>query len=397
MPSNKEIRDGLMQSGRWFQTPADILLRMKSDAALLLSYLINHGTRNDKLDDWFYCTGRKMQEQTGFNKNKQTKVLNDLIRMKLIETTKKGIPPRRWIHLRLTELLSMAPKTGPLDGPKNRANVGPENRANNIREVQGKRSNTVAPASRPKESSNMGFLPTKESTAENIDRIRADALHGAIAARAGRKTGWNRRKWADEFRRLRESFTDTAEGGKRIKNTLAWYVANIGKEYVPVVACAKTFRTKFENLEAGLKRHQRDRPEIAVGERAENIAKRQCRKNGWPKGSRDKVPAVAQISLDNLDKFLKRIGKIAKGDKPRTAVFAKKIMSNFAGGREGFVDRWLDKVHSQIANWSDWSGDLLPWAFRPQHKLFASMGRGWSQDYSGGTKLWSILMEEVDG
>lgn len=245
----------------------------------------------------------------------------------------------------------------------------------------------------------MGFLPMPEMAVgkeAKIDRIRADALHGAIAAKMRRRTGWNRKKWADEFRRLRESFTDVAEGDKRIKKTLAWYVSHIGGEYVPIAACAKSFRSKFERLEAAMNRDQRDNPDVKISETAESIAKRQCRKNGWPKGSKDKIPAVAQISLDNLNRLVKRLAKIAKGDKPRVSAFAKKIMSNFAGGHEGFVDRWLDKVHAQVANWSDWSGDLMPWAFSPKHKLFVSMGRGWSQDYSSGTKLWSILMEEVD-
>lgn len=240
----------------------------------------------------------------------------------------------------------------------------------------------------------MGFLPvtTKTTKTTEDDRIRADALHGAIARKLRRRTGWSRNKWADEFRRLRESFTDSAEGGTRIKNTLAWYIKNVGGEYVPVVACAKSFRTKFDRLEAAMLRHQRDQPGIEVSEVAESIAKRQSRKNGWPKGSKDQLPHVVQMSLNNAEDFLKRLGGVKER---RLREFAVKVKSKFAGGVESFVDRWMDKVHSQVANWDDWSGNLKPWAFSPTHKMFVSMGRGWSQEYSNGTKLWSLLMEET--
>lgn len=394
--------DPLYPRGGWCRLSFALLRHMSSDCMSLLSYLMNHNATNcGSIKDWFYCTVRRMERDIAFDRNKQTRVLTKLIKMGLIATEKRGVPPKRWVRLEIEAINRLAPESNgvPMNSQVSRLKNSQVSRTYKEELYKTKKNTQSAPASpsrQRKESTLMSFLPTKESTViSQIDRIRADALHAAIIKKAARKTGWNRRKWSDEFRRLRESFTNVAEGDTRIKKVLAWYCKNVGGEYVPIAACAKSFRSKFERLEAAMNRDLRDNPNIEIGEQAENIAKRQCRKNGWPKGSKDKIPAVAQMSLDNAGKLLKRLSKIAKGDN-RVSVFAKKVMSNFAGGHEAFVDRWLDKVHAQVANWSDWSGDLMPWAFSPKHKLFVSMGRGWSQDYSGGTKLWSLLSEELD-
>lgn len=400
-PEQMEAWASMFAPGQWFMFPKSFLKFLDLDEAVALSFLINLNRRNDyKITDWFYCKVVKMEKEICFNEKKQGRVLNKLKKRNLIETERRGIPSKRWVRLNIENIVK---QNAAVSTPKSGGSGSPKTGGTIVREVtQDKYKIQSAPASpsrQKEESTDMGFLPTQTDNHKStqIDRQRADALHGAIVKKGGRKIGWSRHKWADEFRRLRESFSNSGEAAKRIDDVLKWYAENIGGEYIPLVACAKSFRTKFEKLEAGLKRHRRDRPDIVPSEVAERIAKTHIKSNGWPKGSREQLPAIVEISLQHCDDFLKRLRRIEdKSKNERVRSFAKKIRSNFSGGKEAFVTRWLDKIYTRLSGWSEWSGDLKPWVFTPRHKLFDSMARGWSQDYSGTPKLWNLLTEELD-
>lgn len=82
--------------------------------AFLLAYLINHSLRVDaerNKDGWFYCTVETIARETTIDRNFQTRTLDEFKNAGLVQTERRGRPPKRWVRINwpvLDELLSEA-------------------------------------------------------------------------------------------------------------------------------------------------------------------------------------------------------------------------------------------------------------------------------------------------
>lgn len=200
-------------------------------------------------------------------------------------------------------------------------------------------------------------------------------------------------KWALSFAKLR---TIDHIPQDRVEAVLLWYIDHIGEKFIPLALCANTFRAKFFNLERAYKRWLEDNPQTVIAADARHTATRLGRRH-WPRASRGQLPEVCQQSLDNYRGFLLRAKQFAapatlpRNERKLTEAFAAHIRPRLNDPAH-FVENWFLAVNDQVANWDAWTGDLRPYVFRPDHRLFLRMGRGWAAGYAHRPELWDKFM-----
>lgn len=242
---------------------------------------------------------------------------------------------------------------------------------------------------------NMPFIQTSKQTSNTtpteFDFQCAQTLHDVVS-KARRRTGrWSHKKWANEFRILRQELED---GKNRIRQALHFYKLHVGEKGVPKIDGPPSFRRCFNWLEDVMKRYQGAERPTEITPEAKAIAQRLHGKH-WPKGSREQVALAVQVSLDRLAKFRKQVS--AKFDLEGHKIherLASRILTNI-GQHAHFVEQWFLAVNKDIQNWDDWSGDLMSMAFDPTSKRFRRMGREWTEAYCAVPEKFDQLMERL--
>lgn len=222
-------------------------------------------------------------------------------------------------------------------------------------------------------------------------RLR-DGLYAANSINGGYKLN----SWAKEFRLLLDAL---GGDGDRLERVLAWYVKNVGREYVPVAMCGRSFRTKFGQIEMAMARDKADEP-VEVSPEAVKVVETDLADLSWPKGSEKQLPQVAEQSLRNYKDFLAKLHAYgervkAEGKRTRLAGFHAYLTDHLDKPR-AFVGRWLKQVHDRIRGWDGWNGDLKSWAFRPDHREFRKIGETYAASYShDAPTLWEDFIKAV--
>ncbi len=93
------------------------------------------------------------------------------------------------------------------------------------------------------------LLETKQK--KSFDKICATKLENLVRARRKLFRKVNKKNWILHFKNLR---TKSEVKQQRIKKVLLWYIKHFGEKYVPVAYSAKTFCTKFINIEDAMNR-----------------------------------------------------------------------------------------------------------------------------------------------
>lgn len=228
------------------------------------------------------------------------------------------------------------------------------------------------------------------------DYKRTDKLEQVIRSRRKIMRPFKRAAWAKCFMMLRCVDGVPAD---HIDLILDWYVNHFGEEFVPQVYSAKAFRDKFLALENAMGRCVE-----VVGELSDD-AKRivaSLNRKGWPKGSKEQLPAVVQSSLAEYVKFKDKLRDVVN-DRTKVPIpqpikrFAHNLLSARLGTAVTFIENWMLAVHKQISEWTAWSGQLKQFRFCPESKRFAQMGREWSTRYTGSGRQWDLLINLLKG
>ena len=140
----------------------------------------------------------------------------------------------------------------------------------------------------------------------------------------------------------------------------------------------------------------------------------QLKKLNWKDNTLPNLPKAVQVSFQNYRKFylncwdLKR--KCEKMIKKKTAEndgvtrtkwkcwmlddFLKHLISVLQQPDQ-FVLGWFTQVHSDVEDWSEFSGNLARYTLTVEGDRFQSMGRDICQSYSHQTKEWEFLMTKI--
>lgn len=230
---------------------------------------------------------------------------------------------------------------------------------------------------------------------EACDYDHAQRLRDRIVAVGRYRSGWRKSGWAAEFAKLRKAVDDDA----RVRAAVDWYCRNAGKPYVPVVLSAAQFREKFVQIELAAARgdgRRRKLADVEPSEEAERLAAHLVGL-GWPKGSRDALPAFVQANMDAVESLKTKLKDAAGSVRPNHP--AVRLVNHFLSqlpSPANFAGEWVQTVHARVAGWAGWSGDLLPQVFDPARTYGLAWGRGKAAEYSGDPQDWDRAMALVD-
>jgi len=256
-------------------------------------------------------------------------------------------------------------------------------------------------ASNSKGGQEVPFFPQlKTSPPEDEHHRRATRLIDGLKKSKRASGPVSTKTWAIHIKRLHK---DLDEDDARLDTVLSWFIDNIKGTYTPRVYSATTFRSKFIAIEDAMKRATGtdNAIDIEITEMATKIAER-LRMKGWPKGSASDLALVVQMSLNAYQDFLSRCQRFAKalpdfdlkaGERDEMMRLMIHFISGGLPSVAHFVEQWMVDVHTQIADWDDWSGDLTKMAFKPEAKRFRHWGRALVNDYCRDPKRWDRLME----
>lgn len=240
----------------------------------------------------------------------------------------------------------------------------------------------------------MGFFDeydTQVVAKTEADVACAKSLADAVRWKANRTSPISYRTWARPFALLRDR---DGISQTEIEETLTWYVQHMGEHRIPKALCAKSFRDRYPYIRTAREIWLRDNPAAPPGPLATQIAKRLYRRH-WPRGSKDQLPALCQQSLDRYVQWAATLRQAALPPGPAHAALLRHVRAKLTDPAY-FVEEWFLAVHDAVAAWDAWSGDLRPYAFRPDHRLFQRQGREWAQRYCGRPEMWDALLEQIN-
>lgn len=402
----------LHDGGNWFPFLRAFYLVLPKLTALFLQDLLNLSKAAVRDGEWCLATGDYLV-RGGWSADEQDYHFRILKRAGFVATERRGCPPMRWICIDLEAIhTALDAAELPPDSGNTResipANFG-VNKSIPKRDAKRKTQSGVEPPDgvgnpdvfpMPDLFGNETSAPPPGTDYSPFDLACAERLWTAVSTRTQRRIKSRKSRWANEFRLLRESIQGP-DAESRITAALDWYTANINGAKVPEAFCGAAFREKFDRIEAAMKRAADPSkppafaPEsVTVSPHAADIARR-VTNSPWPGDSERQVPALAQVCLDNLRAFLKKLRVVAADKSDRGAqVLAVHIDNQIAP--LDYVEQWCEDARRSAAAWRNWRGDLAPFVWTMGHKSFVTAARGWAAEY-GGPAAWDRLAAILGG
>ena len=114
---NRTLKQLLMSSS-YFVLNKQIVKAIGIEAGFLLTTLIeaSDGLAND--DGWFYKTAPSLEEETGLSNHKQSKIIEELTKLGILEQENKGMPMKRYFRINFQKIEELVFKTQDLKNSK---------------------------------------------------------------------------------------------------------------------------------------------------------------------------------------------------------------------------------------------------------------------------------------
>jgi len=262
--NDRDLTD-LSFTGRWFPVSFKLIEAIGLDLGVVMQYLLNHrkAVGSDE-EGWFFCTIKKMEDEIQLTQERQTRVLRELTKLKLVKSKRKGLPPKRHFKLNDKKLVDIlleekenvegqfrkTPDSNSVEsGDTNSVKPGkliPENPVfhinNNINNNnKGKRKRGRPPAA--------SVPPLDKANAEG-DRQRAAELRSILIEHDADIVAPRNGKRPVSLNRLTIVLSNLRKDrnvpATEISQVLKWLGKNYGKTYVPRVRKADDLYTNWE-------------------------------------------------------------------------------------------------------------------------------------------------------
>lgn len=114
---NRTLKQLLMSSS-YFVLNKQIVKAIGIEAGFLLTTLIeaSDGLAND--DGWFYKTAPSLEEETGLSNHKQSKIIEELTKLGILEQENKGMPMKRYFRINFNKIEELVFKIQDLKNSK---------------------------------------------------------------------------------------------------------------------------------------------------------------------------------------------------------------------------------------------------------------------------------------
>lgn len=108
----------LLMSSSYFVLNKQIVKAIGIEAGFLLTTLIeaSDGLAND--DGWFYKTAPSLEEETGLSNHKQSKIIEELTKLGILEQENKGMPMKRYFRINFNKIEKLVFKIQDLKNSK---------------------------------------------------------------------------------------------------------------------------------------------------------------------------------------------------------------------------------------------------------------------------------------
>ena len=101
----------LLMSSSYFVLNKQIVKAIGIEAGFLLTTLIEASDGLANEDGWFYKTAPSLEEETGLSNHKQSKIIEELTKLGIIEQENKGMPMKRYFRINFKKIEELVFKT----------------------------------------------------------------------------------------------------------------------------------------------------------------------------------------------------------------------------------------------------------------------------------------------
>lgn len=244
------------------------------------------------------------------------------------------------------------------------------------------------------------FETTKNKTPLEVDFVHASRLRNTITKTGVYLDRFNRNRDANEFRMLRESYTENLPP---LEKLLDWYLPKMEEAVktknskIPIAYSAKQFRSAtfiqwvVSLMEKDLAKQKQN--SYPITPEIKSIIDF-VRTTKWPKGSLDQLPQAIASTHGFLKRVHKSLATISKTGDRRLALTAATLLGNYAFAPSSVTKRHFVSVQKQVAKWEAWSGDLSMFVISESSKHFETLGRD-AMKKCGGSVKWESIKEAI--
>ena len=101
----------LLMSSSYFVRNKQIVKAIGIEAGFLLTTLIEASDGLANEDGWFYKTSPSLEEETGLSNHKQSKIIEELTKLGILEQENKGMPMKRYFRINFNKIEELVFKT----------------------------------------------------------------------------------------------------------------------------------------------------------------------------------------------------------------------------------------------------------------------------------------------
>jgi len=241
-------------------------------------------------------------------------------------------------------------------------------------------------------SNNIGFgIVTQGDETDDRDIYMVRQLLSALQRHRKVMSKPNLSNWSIQFKILREEV-----GYERSKAVMDWFCKNIGNEWLPVACSAKTFRSKFKQIEACMLAD----PHSVLFDcsRLAPLIERLLNE-GYVFGiSSESLPFAIRLSYVNARQFITELETLRdkldqKNYKEGSLAHSHRLVHWLTikiGSPMHFVEAWFCHWFRSLR--SDWQTPNKPPVFHVMSPMFQAIGSKWTSEYCHEPQRWNELM-----
>jgi hypothetical protein len=210
------------------------------------------------------------------------------------------------------------------------------------------------------------------------------------------------RHWANHIQKLR---TVDKIDQDRIQRVFDWYIIHFGEPGMYWAFSGEGFRQKFIQIEAKMNLYRKQHPEegLVITDKVKELSKR-IRNDKWPKGARDRLLPIIQISYNQYTHFKKRLfrlhtmledGTVQPKYKGITSHLVLEVFRRLPSV-ETMLEQWFRRLFQQVSKWDEWNGGVNWLVLDPNRDEFKREVAQVVEDYTGSPKRTSQLLEVLN-
>lgn len=238
----------------------------------------------------------------------------------------------------------------------------------------------------------MFFFPQLESTAYSLTDLEyAKLLAKAVKKATKVQQAFSTKTWAEEFAILGRMLEGDQQ---RLKTVLEWFCIHITDRYTPQAYSAKTFRTKFAQIERVMQIQQEKNPQVEVSALAYELLQNHIGRLPWGNGNVEQLPVAIQRTLDEREKSLQALQQFLTSLDSSVQQVARSVKEWFKDP-DMFTLVWFAGKAKRYGKWEQWNGDFIPLTYTHGCEDFINAVLNASRKWEHRTKTGVLILNKM--